>query len=269
MDGYANYLVCPNNVLELKSLINFIKDNNLKYKIIGNGSNLIFNGNYNGILIKLNKLNNLEINDTIVTVEAGYNLQKLAYKTAKLGLSGLEFASGIPATIGGSVFMNAGAYNASISDLIKEALVLTPQLEIIMMTKEQLNFSYRTSFFQANKNYICLGVTFSLTKGDVQDINALIEERRTRRIATQPLEYPSAGSVFRNPPNDSAWRLITEAGFKGKEFNNVLVSEKHANFIINPHGSNGKYIVELIREIQKEVKDKFKVDLILEQEIVE
>lgn len=270
LSGSAKVVVYPSNIEQLKSLLEFIKKNNIKYKIIGNGSNIIFATDYyDGVLIKLSDFNNVTIDDVKVIVGAGYNLTKLAYQVSKMGLTGLEFASGIPGTVGGAVYMNAGAYKSDMGYVVSEIKALTPELEIKTIYNQDLDFHYRTSFLKKNPGYICLEATIILKQGTVNVIMDLIAERKQRRLMTQPLEFPSAGSVFRNPEGDAAWRLVEEAGYKGKVLNNVLVSDKHANFIINPNGASGKEIKKLIEQIQKDVKEKFDVELILEQEIIE
>ncbi len=270
LSGTAKVVVYPSKVEQLVELIKYIKNNNIKYKVIGNGSNLIFATDYyDGILIKLSEFNNVEIEDTKITVGAGYNLSKIAYQVSKAGLTGFEFAVGIPGTIGGAVYMNAGAYKSDMGYIISEVKVLTPNFEIKTLYNKDLQFKYRTSYLQKNEDYICLEATIILKKGKPAIIMDLIEERKKRRLMTQPLEHPSAGSVFRNPEGDFAWRLVEAVGYKGKVINNVKVSNKHANFIINPNYGSGKDIKELIYKIKTDVKNKFNVDLIIEQEIVE
>ena len=242
----------------------------IKFKILGNGSNLIFSDEkYEGVLIKLSEFNNLEINDTVVTVGSGYNLVKLSLKTARMGLSGLEFASGIPGTIGGAVFMNAGAYKMDMSYIVSEVKVLTPEMTIKTLYNKDLDFHYRSSFLQKNRDYICLEAKLVLKHGDANNIMEVIADRKQRRLLTQPLEYPSAGSVFRNPENDYAGRLIEELGYKGKNIGGAYVSEKHANFIINKDHATASDIRNLINEIKEKVKEKYGIELIVEQEFVD
>lgn len=264
----ANILALPNNIENLIKLLKYLNKNNIKHKIIGNGSNLIFLGNYNGVLIKLEKINNITINETIVKAEAGISLIHLALKCSKLGLTGLEFASGIPGTIGGAIYMNAGAYNENMENIVRKVKILDENYNIKELSKEQLNFDYRTSIFQ-NKNYICLETELELKKGNTEEILDLIEKRKQKRIASQPLDYPSAGSVFRNPPNESAWKLIEGIGYKGKIIGGAKVSEKHANFIINIGSATGKDIKKLIEEIKTKVKEKYNIELKEEQGFVE
>ena len=264
--GIGKVLVVPDNEQCLLKLMKYIKENNIKYKILGNGSNLIF-GDFDGILIKLDKFDNLEINDTIVKVGAGYPLIKLATKVSKLGLSGLEFATGIPGSVGGSVYMNAGAYKTDMGYIVSEVKVITKDLEIKKLYNRDLNYHYRDSLFQHGE-YIILEAKIVLKRGNKDEIMSIIENIKQRRLMTQPLEYPSAGSVFRNPENDFAGRLIEDLGYKGKTIGGAKVSMKHANFIINFDNANTEDVVKLIDDIKKDVKEKYDVDLICEQEIV-
>ena len=269
--GKALAIIFPDNIDKLIKLLDYLHKEKIKYKIVGNGSNLIFSdNNYEGVIIKLDEFNNLEIRDNIVNVGAGYNLIKLSLKVARLGLVGLEFASGIPGTVGGAVYMNAGAYKSDMGYVVREVKVLTPDLKIKTLYNKDMNFHYRSSFLQNNPGYICLEVKIALRKGDPNAILEIIKERKQRRIITQPLEYPSAGSVFRNPSNDFAGRLIEELGYKGKHIGGAYVSEKHANFIINKNNNaTASDIKNLISEIKEKVKEKYNIDLIVEQEFVD
>ncbi len=270
LESKARYLVIPKSISELVNLLKFLRTNNIKHKIIGNGSNLIFlNSYYDGVLIKLEELKDLKIYDNKVIVGSGYSLIKLANKMSRLGYTGLEFATGIPGTVGGAVYMNAGAYNSDMGYIVSEIKVLTPSLEIKTIYNKDLNFHYRQSFLQKNKDYICLEATIILKKGNKEEILELIEERKSRRLMSQPLEYPSAGSVFRNPANDYAGRLIEEIGYKGKKIGGAQVSEKHANFIINTGNATGKDVSSLIYEIKDKVKKKYNIELKVEQEFIE
>lgn len=268
MKGKAKVLVIPDNEKELISLLKLIKEKNYKYKILGGGSNLIFDGDYDGILIKLDKFDKLEINNTKITVGSGYNLMKLALKLSRLGLTGIEFATGIPGTVGGSIINNSGAYKSDMGYIVESVLVLTPDLEIKRMYNKELDYHYRTSFFKNNPGYVCLEANIVLKKGNKEEIINIIEDRKKRRIMSQPLEFPSAGSVFRNPVDNFAGKLIEDIGYKGKIIGGAQVSEKHANFIINTGGCTGKDIIKLITEIKEKVKEKYNIELILEQEIV-
>lgn len=268
--GVASILTIPKNIDALINLLKFLKQENIKHKVIGNGSNLVFvNKYYDGVLIKLENLKHIIIEDTIITVGAGYSLSKLSLETAKLGLTGLEFAAGIPGTIGGAIFMNAGAYKSDMGYVVSEAKILTPSLEIKTLYNRDLDFHYRNSFLQKNPGYICLEAKIILKHGDKNVIMDLMEERKQRRLMTQPLDYPSAGSVFRNPEGDYAGRLIEEIGYKNKNVNGAYVSEKHANFIINKGEATGEDVKKLIEEIQNKIEEKYGIKLKAEQEFVE
>ena len=270
IDILAKYMVFPKNAKELIELINFARTNNIKYMILGNGSNVIFNTTYyDGIIIKLDNFNNMSIKGNKVYAEAGCSLIKLAISTINAGLSGLEFACGIPGTVGASISMNAGAYNLDISNSLESISVLTPQNEIIILNKKKLEFSYRDSFLKRNPDYVVLSANFLLKKGNREEMLLQMEERKKRRKDTQPLEYPSAGSVFRNPPSMYAGELIEKCNLKGYCIGDATVSTKHANFIVNKGNATGKDIVSLINKIKEEVKNKYKIELILEQIIVE
>ncbi len=268
--GHAWALVSPYTVSDLQQLLRLLKDKHIKFKVIGFGSNLIFDdGMYEGVLIRLDNLDGLTIRDREITVGAGYSLMKLSLKTARLGLSGLEFASGIPGSIGGAIFMNAGAYNSDMGYVVRSIRVLTPDLEVKTMYNYELDFHYRSSFLQKNPGYICLEAKIILKPGNIDEITELISNRRQRRMESQPLEYPSAGSVFRNPEGKSAWSLIEEIGYKGKHIGDAYVSEKHANFIINKGHAKGSDVKKLILEIQQKVKEEKGITLKIEQEFVE
>lgn len=268
--GHALAMIFPKDIYSLIELMKFINHYHIKYKVIGRGSNLIFSSElYDGILIKLDHFDELEINGNEITVGAGFQLIKLATRLSRIGYTGIEFATGIPGSVGGAIFMNAGAYKSDMGYIVKSVKVLTPELKVIELTNYDLDFHYRTSFLQKNPGYICLQATLILKKGDPDEIMQLIDDRKKRRITSQPLEYPSAGSVFRNPEGDFAGRLIEEAGYKGKRIGGAMVSTKHANFVINFDHATGEDIKKLILEIKQVVKEKYNIDLKIEQEFVE
>ena len=268
--GGMTTLISPKNTECLITILKLLRANEIKYKILGNGSNLIFNNcGYDGVVIKLDEFNSLDIKGNVIKVGAGYSLMKLALKMCRSGYTGIEFATGIPGTIGGAVYMNAGAYKSDMGYIVRSIKVLTPDYEIKTLYNKELDFHYRTSFLQKNPEYICLEATIVLRKGDKDLIMEIVNERKERRIETQPLEYPSAGSVFRNPEGDFAGRLIEEIGYKGYSIGGAKVSEKHANFIINTGDATGEEIKELIEEIRKKIKDKYDIELKVEQEFVE
>ena len=256
LDVKCDYLVFPKDIDEVVKLISFLKENNYKYLVLGNGSNVIFKNNrYNGVVIKLSKLDKIEFDGDKVVVGAGVSLSKLANMAINNSLSGLEFSVSIPGEIGASVSMNAGAYNESFSDVFVSAKVLTPKLEIIELTNEDMDFSYRNSFIKKNKDYIVLEVVLKLKPGNKEEMNAVIEKRFEKRKATQPLEYPSAGSVFRNPEGMYAGKLIEDANLKGYSIGGAMISDMHANFIVNKDNATGEDIINLINLAKDKVKE--------------
>ncbi|HPF83018.1 MAG TPA: UDP-N-acetylmuramate dehydrogenase [Bacilli bacterium] len=268
--GKGRLLVIPSSVEQLMRLIDYIKTNNIKYKVLGNGSNLLFSDElYDGILIKLDSFNDIDITGKEIRVGAGFSLIKLALIAARNGLTGLEFASGIPGTVGGAIYMNAGAYKSDMGYIVKSVKVLTPNFEIKELSNKQMNYHYRTSFLQNNPGYICLETTLKLQYGNKETILAVIRDRKKRRLESQPLEFPSAGSVFRNPTDMYAGKLIEDLGYKGKKIGNAMVSEKHANFIINTGNAKANDIRKLILEIRDKVKEKYDIELKIEQEFVD
>lgn len=269
VDARCKYLVFPKTEEELIAILREIKKENIEYIILGNGSNVIFDFEYyDGIIIRLDNLNLVEYKGNIVTVGAGYSLIKLAIETINKGLSGLAFAAGIPGYVGASTAMNAGAYNSDMASIVKEVRVLNKNLEIEILNKEQLDYSYRDSFLKQHPEYIVLSTTLELGEGNIKEMQEQIQERRNKRLASQPLDLPSAGSVFRNPEGMYAGELIEKLDLKGYNINGAEVSVKHANFIVNKGDAKGKDIVELINKIQKEVKENYNVELKLEQIII-
>lgn len=270
LDVKCDYLVFPKDIDEVVKLISFLKENNYKYLVLGNGSNVIFKNNrYNGVVIKLSKLDKIEFDGDKVVVGAGVALSKLANMAINNSLSGLEFSVSIPGEIGASVSMNAGAYNESFSDVFVSAKVLTPKLEIIELTNEDMDFSYRNSFIKKNRDYIVLEVVLKLKPGNKEEMNAVIEKRFEKRKATQPLEYPSAGSVFRNPEGMYAGKLIEDANLKGYSIGGAMISDMHANFIVNKDNATGEDIINLINLAKVKVKENNNIDLYLEQVIID
>ncbi|MDD6264499.1 MAG: UDP-N-acetylmuramate dehydrogenase [bacterium] len=268
--GTALALVYPKSVKKLVSLIKLLTGSKIKYKVIGNGSNLLFSDkNFDGVIIKLTELTNIKfLSYNKIRVEAGYSLPKLSLLVAKKGLAGLEFASGIPGTVGGAIFMNAGAYKSDMGYIVQSVRVLTPDCKIITFENREMDFHYRSSFLQKHPEYICLDAVIKLKKGDKELLDEVIKERRARRIESQPLEYPSAGSVFRNPEGNFAGKLIEDLGLKGYRIGGAMVSEKHANFIINYDNATSADIKNLIDYVHDRVMDEYNIDLKIEQEFV-
>ena len=267
--GICSCVVYPKNIDKLILLLKLLRTNKIKFKILGNGSNLLFSDKkYEGVLIRLTEFNNLEIIGTRIKVGAGFSLLKLSRIAAKNSLTGLEFASGIPGTVGGAVFMNAGAYKSDMGYIVRSVKVLTPDYRIIELENKELNFHYRTSFFKTHPNFICLEANIRLHQGSRSAIENLMKSRLKRRLESQPLNYPSAGSVFRNPEGMYAGKLIEDLGLKGKRIGGAEVSTRHANFIINKHNASADDLKNLIEYVKKEVKKKYNITLKVEQEFV-
>ena len=270
VDAKCKYLVIPKNREEFRDLVKYLTLHEEKFLVLGNGSNVIFFSDYyDGVVILLHRLNDIKIEGEEIEVEAGYSLQKLAILTSHMGLEGLEFATGIPGLVGASVAMNAGAYNNSLSEVVTSVVVLTPNFEFVTMTNKELKFAYRDSFFKHNQNYYVVSVSLKLVQGDAQEIMERVSKRRVRRLETQPLDLPSAGSVFRNPEGLHAGALIEELGLKGFTIGGAQISFKHANFIVNIGGATGKEIVQVIDRAKEEVMQIYHIELILEQIIIE
>ena len=266
----TKYLALPKNREEIINLMKYIKDNNIKYFLLGNGSNVILpDKEFDGVIINFKKFNNFEFDGDILNVEAGAMLPTLSNEVINHGLKGLEWASGIPGTIGGSIKGNAGAYLHEIMERVLEVEVLDENLNIRTIKKEDISYDYRTTSFKESKDII-LSAKLKMEKGDFEESRALVKDRLERRLASQPLEYPSAGSVFRNPSKEQpSGKLIEDSGLKGKTIGGAQISEKHANFIVNKNNATASDIKKLIELIKKEIKENYDIDLKCEQEIVE
>ncbi len=265
--GIAKYVIYPKDEFSLKSILDILNENNLAYKVFGHGSNLLCDDEiYEGFIIKLTRnMSNFYFADNELIAQAGCSIISLSYKASEKSLSGLEFASGIPGTLGGSIFMNAGAYNSSMSDIIDSVKVIRNN-EIVWLSNSQCQFGYRSSVFLNNPDWIILEAKLILKPGNVADIKKLMKNRQQRRMASQPLNYPSAGSTFRNIGDIFAWKLIDEIGFRGKTVGGAAVSEKHTNFIINKGNAKAKDVVELSDQIIEIIKEKYGIEMIMEVE---
>lgn len=267
--GIANLFSYPKNEEKLILLLKYLNEKNIKYKVLGNGSNVIFSDKkFDGVIIKLDEFKKIEFCDTVINAEAGVSLIKLSILALKNGLTGLEFASGIPACLGGAVFMNAGAYKSDMGYIVSSVRVITPNFEVKTLYNKDMTFKYRTSFLKEHPNYICLSAKLVLKHGDKKEIKELMESRKQKRLLTQPLDFPSAGSVFRNPEDTFAGKLIEDCNLKGKIIGGAKVSEKHANFIINYDKASASDVKGLIELVHDTVKEKTNYDLKIEQEFV-
>ena len=264
--GKADYLFFPKDYDEVITIYNFSKENNIPFTIVGNCSNLIIrDGGIRGFVVSLKKLNKINVNDNELTTQAGAQLIWASFIALKHSLSGLEFACGIPGTIGGAVAMNAGAYDGEIKDVFKSCEVLTNEGKIVTKTKEELDYSYRSSSILKNKE-IVLSATFSLQKGNYQEIKDKMLELTKKRLEKQPLEYPSCGSVFKRPKGYYVGKLIQDAKLQGLRIGDAMVSTKHAGFIINTNKATAKDYISLINLIRKKIYDEF--NILLEQEVL-
>lgn len=265
--GVCKYLISPFEVLALIELLKVLKENNIKFKIFGNGSNILASDKvYDGVIIRLDKFNKVKVDGDIVYAEAFVNLISLSLTCLNNNLAGFEWASGIPGTVGGACYMNAGAYLKSVSDVLISVTVLDENYNVLEIPLKDLEFGYRKSNLM-DKGYIILGAKFKLSKGNYDDILNLITERRERRYKNQPLNYPSAGSVFRNPDGDYAGRLIEECNLKGYVKGGAKISDMHANFIVNYNNATSSDVKDLIELAKLKVHEKFNIDLKCEQEL--
>ncbi len=264
--GPARFFINIKDIEALKRGIAYCKEHQLKHMVIGKGSDLLFSDKeYEGVIFYLgNGLNEVHINGLNVRAQAGVGMIYLAYETAKTGLSGFEFMGGIPGTVGGGVYMNAGAYKYCFADVFESALVLNEKEELITLTKEDMQFGYRHSILQQHKDWILIEASFQMQPKDPQEIMEVLDNRKEKRMSTQPWNFASAGSVFRNPEEKPAWKYIDECGLRGHEIGGAQVSPKHSNFIVNNGYASAKDILELILLVEKTVFDHFHVELIKE-----
>ena len=266
--GPADILLIPNSKEQVIKSIKICKENNIPFYLIGNGSNiLVRDGGFRGVVLSLKNVKNIYVDGEKIEAECGVMLKEVSDKAIENSLTGFEFACGIPGTIGGAVFMNAGAYDGEISKVIESAEVIDENCNIIRLSREELDFGYRSSLVM-KKGYTVLSAVFKLEKGQVKTIKELIEDLTNKRESKQPLEYPSAGSTFKRPTGYFAGKLIQDAGLKGYSIGGAAVSEKHSGFVINKGNATAKDITDLIKHIQDEVKKQFGVDLHPEVRII-
>lgn len=267
--GAVDIMVLPFDATDIQRIIHYASKAGLPLYIFGNGSNLlVLDKGIRGIVIKLNKcIDNIEIKDNIVVAGAGALLPKVARIAVSGGLKGLEFAIGIPASVGGAVTMNAGAHGNCISEVIQEVKVVTTDGEVKTIPVNSLNYGYRSSRIK-DEGHIVVEAVFKLTPGDASELKRIITKNMDFRRNRQPLNYPNAGSVFKNPLGESAGRLIDEAGCKGQRVGQAKVSEVHANFIVNLGGAKASDIFCLINQVREKVKARFGIALELEVQIM-
>lgn len=263
--GPAKIFLVPNSTEELREVLLYCRNNKLEYFILGNGSNLLVSDNgFDGVIIQIFKnLNDIRREGNSFRVMAGALLASISAKACEAGLTGFEFASGIPGTIGGAVIMNAGAYGGEISQVVAEVTVLTEDLQVKVLKKDSLKFGYRKSSV-ADMNAIVLEVLVELREGNQEQIKALMDDLRKKRQEKQPLEFPSAGSTFKRPEGNFAGKLIMDAGFRGYSVGGAQVSEKHCGFVVNKGNASSADVIELTNRIKKKVYEKDKIPLELE-----
>lgn len=267
--GPADWLVEPTSVEELVNAMEWIQEENLPWRAVGRGSNLLVDDDgIEGVVLKFGtKLANMENDNGIVTVEAGYPLVRLATILSRDGYGGMEFAGGIPGSVGGAVFMNAGAHGSDMSKLLIEALILFPDGTMEWIPNEEMGFAYRTSRLQSDKG-ICVAARLKLEQGEKDVIFKEMQEYKEYRRETQPWAHPCAGSVFRNPLPDHAGELIENIGLKGHVIGGAQISELHANFIVNTGEAKASDVLALIEKARSSVKEAYGIELETEVEIV-
>lgn len=260
--GPADLFAAPTTQEAVAEVIRICREQNYPFYILGNGSNLLVSDEgYRGLILQLYRnFSEILIEKDEIHVQSGAMLSVIAKRALEAGLTGFEFASGIPGTIGGAVVMNAGAYGGEMKDVLTEVTVLTKENEIRTIPAAELELGYRTSAVMKN-GWIVLGAKIKLQKGDPQAIRAQMEELKEQRVTKQPLEYPSAGSTFKRPEGYFAGKLIMDAGLRGFSVGDAQVSEKHCGFVVNKGNATAQDVLELIRQVTEKVKEQFGVTL--------
>jgi UDP-N-acetylmuramate dehydrogenase len=268
--GPADIFVEPTSIENLEKLMKLILEFNLQWRAIGRGSNLLVSDKgIEGVVIKLGGgIDSLELDDQQISVGGGHSLVSLATMMSKKGYSGLEFASGIPGSVGGAVYMNAGAHGSDISKILKKARILFDDGTIGWLSNEEMEFSYRTSVLQKKKPGVVLEAVFQLTSGEKNQIVSEMQKNKDYRRDTQPYNYPCAGSIFRNPLPNYAGKLIEVAGLKGFSIGGAKISEMHGNFIVNAGNATAKDVLDLIDHVKKTIYDLYEIKMETEVEIV-
>ncbi|MDF2882843.1 MAG: murB [Clostridiaceae bacterium] len=266
--GPADILVTPENYEQVQKAIKLCIESNIDFYIIGNGSNLLVkDGGIRGVVIKLTKLNDITVEGEKIIVQSGAELKDVSQRAVEESLTGIEFACGIPGSVGGAVTMNAGAYGGEICHIIESALILDENCEMRTLDYHELELGYRVSAIQKYKYTVLLAI-FKLQTGNHYDIEKRVNDLNKRRRDRQPLEYPSAGSTFKRPEGYFTGKLVEDSGLKGVSMGGAQVSSKHSGFIINKGGATAKDILDLIAYVQKTVKEKFNVELQTEVRII-
>ncbi|WP_261133907.1 UDP-N-acetylmuramate dehydrogenase [Bacillus sp. Marseille-Q3570] len=267
--GPADVFVEPDSVEALKKVIDIVKTNEVPWTTIGRGSNLLVSDEgIEGVVIKLGKgTDHLEENGEEILVGGGYSLVKLSTIMSRKGMAGLEFASGIPGSLGGAVYMNAGAHGSDMSKILTKAHILFEDGSIEWLSADEMGFSYRTSILQ-KKPGICIEAVLQLKQGDRESITDVMQKNKDYRKETQPWNHPCCGSVFRNPLPNYAGQLIESSGLKGKMIGGAQISEMHANFIVNTGDAKAKDVLELIDLVKSTIKEAHDIDMETEVEMI-
>lgn len=252
---------------QLRKLIPYFENVGIEYFVLGKGSNLLVGDKgYPGVILQISDAcQQIEAEGNRLQVQAGAALSKVALFAMERGLEGLEFAAGIPGTVGGGVVMNAGAYGGEMKQVVESVRVLSPEGEILTLDNDTMEFGYRTSIIR-NRNFTVLSVTFRLQEGDREEIRARIEDFQKRRMEKQPLNYPSAGSTFKRPEGYFAGKLIMDAGLRGFQIGDARVSDKHCGFVVNVGKATARDVTDVIEEVQEKVRERFGVSL--EREVI-
>ncbi|CEJ72301.1 UDP-N-acetylenolpyruvoylglucosamine reductase [[Clostridium] sordellii] len=264
--GPADFLLKPKTEDEIKKLIEFLKNENIPYIVIGNGSNLLVkDGGIRGVVIKIaDNFNKFEIEDTKVIAQSGALLSFMGKAILNKSLTGFEFAAGIPGTLGGAIAMNAGAYGGEMKDIVKSVRLMDSKGNIIELSNKEMEFEYRRSLISKSE-YIVLSAIIELKEGNFDEIKGYMKELTKSRVTKQPLNLPSAGSTFKRPEGHFAAKLIEDSGLKGLTLGGARVSEKHSGFVVNIGDAKAKDIIELINVVKSTVYSKFGV--MLEEEV--
>lgn len=267
--GKADYLMMPSNEEQVRDLVLLLKKENVPYYVMGNGSNLLVRDQgFKGVIIQIaRKMNQIRVEGETIYAQAGALLSKIAAQALGEGLTGFEFASGIPGTLGGAVMMNAGAYGGEMKQVIVNACVLTSAGEIAVIPADLMELGYRTSVFAKNRDII-LCAQLKLEYGNEAVIREYMDELKEQRVSKQPLEYPSAGSTFKRPEGYFAGKLIQDAGLRGFQVGGAQVSEKHCGFVINKDHATATDILSLMEQVSDKVEEKFGVRLEPEVKII-
>lgn len=252
---------------QLRKLIPYFENVGVEYFVLGKGSNLLVGDKgYPGVILQISDAcQQIEAEENRLQVQAGAALSKVALFAMERGLEGLEFAAGIPGTVGGGVVMNAGAYGGEMKQVVESVRVLSSEGEILTLDNDTMEFGYRTSIIR-NRNFTVLSVTFRLREGNIEEIRARIEDFQKRRMEKQPLNYPSAGSTFKRPEGYFAGKLIMDAGLRGFQIGDARVSDKHCGFVVNVGKATARDVTDVIEEVQEKVRERFGVSL--EREVI-